>query len=157
MSRRQSIPQQWLIVNQELDRLLVHRLNHLPRGCGILVLRRPRAAGARALRRLAIARDLVTIEEAPATAARVHTIRELTRARLRGARLILVSPVYPTRSHPGWTALPTMRAATLARLAGREAIALGGMNDQRFRRVQQLGFIGWAGIGAWVKFTKAMQ
>jgi thiamine monophosphate synthase len=41
-----------------------------------------------------------------------------------------------------------MRAATLARLANRQAIALGGMNRQRYANVAALGFIGWAGISA---------
>jgi hypothetical protein len=39
-----------------------------------------------------------------------------------------------------------MRAATLARLAGRRAIALGGMDARRYANIAQLGFIGWAGI-----------
>jgi thiamine-phosphate pyrophosphorylase len=43
-----------------------------------------------------------------------------------------------------------MRAAALVRLAGRNAIALGGMDARRFRLVRRLGFQGWAGIGAWL-------
>jgi thiamine-phosphate pyrophosphorylase len=65
--------------------------------------------------------------------------------------MLLLSPLYPTRSHPGWAAIPRMRSATLARLAGRKLIALGGMNEQRFRRVGPLGFAGWAGIRAWLR------
>jgi thiamine-phosphate pyrophosphorylase len=30
-------------------------------------------------------------------------------------------------------------------------IALGGMDEHRFRRVQKLGFAGWAGIDAWLR------
>jgi hypothetical protein len=41
-----------------------------------------------------------------------------------------------------------MRAAAFARLAKRRAIALGGMDAQRYARLAQLGFIGWAGISA---------
>jgi thiamine-phosphate pyrophosphorylase len=41
-----------------------------------------------------------------------------------------------------------MRAAALARLAGRKLVALGGMDERRFRRVERLGFVGWAGISA---------
>jgi membrane protein DedA with SNARE-associated domain len=47
-----------------------------------------------------------------------------------------------------------MRAATLARLADRRAIALGGMDQRRFARVQALGFAAWAGISTWLKVTK---
>jgi thiamine-phosphate pyrophosphorylase len=65
--------------------------------------------------------------------------------------MILLSPMFPTRSHPEWNAMPRMRAAALARLARRRAIALGGMNRSRFRKIQKLGFVGWAGIDAWVR------
>jgi hypothetical protein len=41
-----------------------------------------------------------------------------------------------------------MRSAALARLAGRRAIALGGMNRERYAKIAPLGFIGWAGISA---------
>jgi hypothetical protein len=41
-----------------------------------------------------------------------------------------------------------MRAAALARLAGRNAIALGGMSRRRYAKIAALGFTGWAGIDA---------
>jgi thiamine-phosphate pyrophosphorylase len=41
-----------------------------------------------------------------------------------------------------------MRAAALARLAGRRLIALGGMDARKFARIENLGFRGWAGISA---------
>jgi thiamine-phosphate pyrophosphorylase len=41
-----------------------------------------------------------------------------------------------------------MRAAALARLGGRNLLALGGMNARRFRRIERLGFYGWAAIDA---------
>jgi thiamine-phosphate pyrophosphorylase len=62
--------------------------------------------------------------------------------------MILLSPVYPTTSHPGWRPLPRMRAAALARLTGRHAVALGGMNEEHYAKVAPLGFIAWAGISA---------
>ena len=52
----------------------------------------------------------------------------------------------PMRSHPERKAMPRMRAAALARLARSRAIALGSMNRRRFRAIQKLGFVGWAGI-----------
>jgi hypothetical protein len=41
-----------------------------------------------------------------------------------------------------------MRAATLAKLARGRAIALGGMDQTRYAKIAQLGFMGWAGIWA---------
>jgi thiamine-phosphate pyrophosphorylase len=64
--------------------------------------------------------------------------------------LILLSPIHSTRSHPDWRPIPRMRAAAYARLAGRRLIALGGMDERRFERIERLGFVGWAGIDAWL-------
>jgi thiamine-phosphate pyrophosphorylase len=79
---------------------------------------------------------------------RVHNLHELTRAMLKRSQLILLSPIYTTRSHPNWRPLPRMRAAALAQLGGRKLIALGGMHSRRYARVRPLGFQGWAGISA---------
>jgi thiamine-phosphate pyrophosphorylase len=62
--------------------------------------------------------------------------------------MILLSPIFPTGSHPDWKPIARMRAATLARLGRRKLVALGGMNARRFARVKALGFRGWAGISA---------
>jgi thiamine-phosphate pyrophosphorylase len=106
---------------------------------------------------VAASRDLTIVIEARSTAARVHNINELTRARLRRTPLILVSPIFATRSHPDWKPLPRMRAAALAQLANRRAIALGGMDEKGFGRVRRLGFVGWAGISAWRKVIKVTE
>ena len=101
--------------------------------------------------------ELVTlraiVEEASGQIARVHDLRELRRALLARTPMILLSPIHPTASHPGWLPIPRMRAAALARLARRQLIALGGMDDTRFRRIAPLGFQGWAGISAWLLRT----
>jgi thiamine monophosphate synthase len=102
----------------------------------------------RPVTRFAGARGLTLVVETPRSVARVHNQAELTQALLRRTRLVLVSPIHSTVSHPDWKPLQRMRAATLARLAGRRAIALGGMNQQRFAKVAPLGFTGWAGISA---------
>jgi thiamine-phosphate pyrophosphorylase len=102
----------------------------------------------RRLRRLAVTKSLVIVDDAKAGAVRVHNLCELRRALLARASLVLLSPIHATRSHPEWRALPLMRAAAFARLGGRELFALGGMDERRFRRIQRLGFIGWAGIDA---------
>jgi thiamine-phosphate pyrophosphorylase len=146
---RQTIPEQWLIADGAFDRELWNKLRDLPRGSGVLVLGRPNPREWRRLRRLARQRSLTLATEGRGTAARVHNSPELTRAMLRRTEFILISPIHRTRSHPGWRPVPRMRAATLARLAHRRAIALGGMDAKRFERNAPLGFIGWAGISAW--------
>jgi thiamine-phosphate pyrophosphorylase len=145
MTRRQSIPQQWLIVDDRPD---WRAIGELPVGSGILILRPLISAGLRRLTNLARLRQLVIIHEAPRSAARTHNVRELRQALLRRTPLILLSPIYPTRSHPDWKPMPRMRAASLTRLAKRRAIALGGMNARRYAKVAPLGFIAWAGISA---------
>ena len=120
----------------------------LARNSGVLVIGKLGAAERRRLRHVARLRGLTVAFENRGDAARVHDVRELRRALLRRTPLILLSPIYPTRSHPEWTPLPRLRAAALARLGGRQLIALGGMDERRFRRIERLGFQGWAGISA---------
>lgn len=152
MKSRQRKPRQWLIVDGSLGDELLSVVRRLPAESGILVLAQAGVTdGARfaaRLRALAKSRRLLLLAEGPRTAARVHDMRELRKALSRGAGLILLSPLYATRSHPDWKPLPRMRAAALARLAGRKLVALGGMDERRFRRVERLGFVGWAGISA---------
>jgi thiamine-phosphate pyrophosphorylase len=100
------------------------------------------------LRTLARQSHLTIVAEQGRSAARVHNSRELRRALLARPRMILVSPVHPTGSHPEWKPLSRMRAAALARLAKRRAVALGGMDARRYAKIARLGFIGWAGISA---------
>ena len=78
----------------------------------------------------------------------VHDARQATAARRMGADLVFVSPVFATRSHPGARVLGRHRAMTLARAARTPAVALGGMDDRRFRGLRC--FWGWAGIDAWL-------
>lgn len=147
MRRRQITPQQWLIVTSGGDGV-VEAARMLPRGSGILLIEALDPKVLRRLRSVAGTRALTMVLETDRTARRVHGLRELTRALLRRTPMILLSPVHRTRSHPDWDPLPTMRAASLARLAGRRAIALGGMNRKRHAAVAALGFVGWAGISA---------
>lgn len=81
----------------------------------------------------------------------VHSIAEAEAARRAGAALVFVSPVHPTRSHPEAKALGKPLALRIARAAGVPAIALGGMNKQRFAGLRRDGFYGWAGIDAWIR------
>jgi thiamine-phosphate pyrophosphorylase len=148
-------PTAWLISDPRLGDLLP-LLRTLPPGTGV-VLRHHELAPAerrrlvRQAKRLAAGRGLVLVDEASGAVARVHDARELRRARLAGAQLVFLSPMFGTRSHPEWRPLPRMRAAALARLGGRRLLALGGMDAERFARVRGLGFVGWGGIDGWVK------
>ena len=153
MTRRQTTPEQWFILNDEIGPADWRVLQRLPRGTGVLMLRNLSPVESRRLRYLAGARGLAIVVEHPRTAGRVHNARELRNARLRRAPLILLSPMWPTHSHPGWRPLPRMRAATLARLADRKALALGSVNAKRYAKIAQLGFIGWAGISAWSRLN----
>lgn len=147
MTRRQTIPEQWLIADSRLGGDLWTVVGKLPRGSAVLVLRPLRPVERRRLRHLARLRSLTLIPGAEAT--RVHNMRELRHAMTARRQWVLISPIHETRSHPSWRPLPRMRAATLARLSGRRVIALGGMNGNRFAKVAPLGFAGWAGIDAW--------
>lgn len=141
----QTVPHQWLIVTCDGD---IERARRLPRRSGVLVLGRLSPKALRRLRALARSRHLRIAFDEPRSAARVHNLRELRRARLARTPLILLSPIHPTASHPAWQPIPRMRAAALARLGKRRLIALGGMDAKRYAAVEQLGFIGWAGISA---------
>jgi thiamine-phosphate pyrophosphorylase len=143
MRPRQTVPTAWMIVADEraLGAL------RLSRGSGVILLRSTPRSVAREIRRLAMRRGLVLVEEGRG-ARRVHNSKELRAALLQRTPLILLSPLYPTATHPGWKPLPRMRAATLAQLGRRRLTALGGMSERRFAAVTALGFAGWAGISA---------
>lgn len=78
-----------------------------------------------------------------------HDVRELRAAERSGAAAILISPIFPTRSHPGKPALGLMRLARLCQATDRPVIALGGMTARRGRQTARIGVYGWAAIDAW--------
>ena len=142
-SRHISRPERWFIVDGLVDG---RALAKFPRLTGLLLLNGGRADAR--LRTMARTRGLVVAEETRGEAVRVHDMAELRRAVLARTPMILLSPIYPTGSHPDWPAIPKMRAAAMARLARRRLLALGGMDDKRFARIRRLGFQAWAGISA---------
>lgn len=157
MTHRQTeIPDEWLILDVRLGAGWQRTVRKLPRGSGVLVLRGDLSARERrrlmaALQRIARSRYLWIVDGDRRSAARVHNVKELRRALTARVPLILLSPIFVTHSHPEWKPLARMRAAALARLTGRRAIALGGVTRRRFRAIQKLGFIGWAGIDGWIR------
>ena len=85
----------------------------------------------------------------------VHNAREARAARRARADLAFVSPLHPTRSHPGAPALGQKAWLRLARLAGAQPVALGGMTAQRARALRRAAAAsdlapGWAAIDAWM-------
>lgn len=73
-----------------------------------------------------------------------HSPRALARATALGADAALLSPVFPTRSHPGARGLGGLRFAQWARRAALPVIALGGINRRTARALRFAA--GWAAI-----------
>ena len=71
----------------------------------------------------------------------VHSLHELRRARRADA--VLLSPVFPTRSHPGARVLGPLRFRLTAAPSPVPVIALGGMT---LRNARRLGHPYWAAI-----------
>lgn len=76
----------------------------------------------------------------------VHDAREMKAAARAGANLIFLSPLFPTRSHPGARALGRTRFAALANRVGMPVIALGGVRAEHRRILRGIGAVGWAAI-----------
>lgn len=164
MRPRQTFPSLWLLTDARNDAMLDRALARLPRGSG-LVFRHyhlppaERRARFARVRRLCRAHGHMAVLagwarwpadghygcEVPGRPylATVHSAREIARANLRGADAVLLSPVFPTRSHPGAPSLGPVRFRLLARLSAAPVIALGGMDR---RRAQALRWPGWAAI-----------
>jgi thiamine-phosphate pyrophosphorylase len=169
-------PREWLMTDERLGDRLWEALERLPAGAGGVVFRHAgldpadrlalgqevaAVASARGLT-LAVARSQTLAEELGAQLVHnpdfagklpfsrsVHEEGEAITARDAGASLVFISPVFPTRSHPDRPPLGIGRALTLANLAGVPAIALGGMNAERFESLSGQ-FHGYAGIDCWL-------
>ena len=160
-------PRAWLMTDARLGDQLWAILSRMTAGDGVVL--RELAFGDAVMRIcearglvLAVSRDVALAERLgaamvhnPASATvlpfsrSVHDEAEARQAKADGAALIFVSPIYPTRSHPGSPPLGIDEAERLAALAGVPAIALGGMDEAKFNALRARGFHGWAGIDAW--------
>lgn len=161
------MPRLWLLTDVRNDTTLERAIMRLPRGSGVVFrhyhLGDPdRRRRFEAVRRLCRARGHRLVLSGTPTAARrwqadgsyghalrrrllatAHDLSEIGRANRLGAGAILLSPVFPTRSHPGAAVLGPVRFLLLARRATVPVIALGGVNRRSARRLP--GF-GWAAI-----------
>ncbi len=68
--------------------------------------------------------------------ATAHDLAELGLAARLGADAALLSPVFPTRSHPGGATLGPVRFRLLARQSRLPVIALGGMSAPKARALK---------------------
>ncbi|WP_301073918.1 thiamine phosphate synthase [Sphingomonas sp.] len=163
------MPTVWLMTDERMGDRLWMAVRRLPRGAGIVFrhhstpLTERRRLFARLLR-LARSRGLVLVRAGDVSLRGemgvhrglsralvtwpVHDRSEARSARAAGAAVAFVSPVFATRSHPGARSLGAARATALARMLPMTRIALGGMNERRFRQIA--GFNGWAAIDAWL-------
>lgn len=76
----------------------------------------------------------------------VHDMRELQAAKRARADFIFLSPLFPTRSHPGAPSLGRLRFAMLACHATMPVMALGGVKAKHAKMVKGIGASGWAAI-----------
>lgn len=81
--------------------------------------------------------------------AAAHDRMALWRAAEVGADAVLLSPVFPTASHPGAKALGLWRFIALARLSSLPIIALGGVHSDTARRLNGSAVYGFAAIEGW--------
>lgn len=155
-ARHPALPRLWLITDARIDARLDRAIARLPRGSGVIFRHYHLPPDERAIRlaeirrlcrrfghRMEIAGESYGPPSPHRVLATVHDLREIARANRFGARAVLLSPVYPTRSHPGGKALGRLGFLLLARRARMPVIALGGMTARRFRG---LPVHGWAAI-----------
>jgi thiamine-phosphate pyrophosphorylase len=146
----------WLVTDARNDAWLDRAIARLPRGSGVIFRHYHLPPKERAERlsevrrwcrrfghRLEIGGDGYGPPSPRRSLATTHNLREIGRANRFGAQAVLLSPVFPTRSHPGGSALGRLKFLTLARHARGPVIALGGMTGHRFR---SLRVHGWAAI-----------
>lgn len=170
-------PRRWLMTDERLRDRLWAAVDRLPAGGGIILRHyslpesgrlalgrelalqaadRGLVLGVAGCRTLAdeLGATLVHNPSAPGglpASVAVHDEVQAAAAREMGAALAFIGPVFPTRSHPGRPALGEERAVELALRAGCPAIALGGMDENRFATLREHGFHGFAGIDCWLK------
>jgi thiamine-phosphate pyrophosphorylase len=172
MRPRQPLPKIWLMTDPRMGDF-ISAIARLPRGSGIVfrhydLPNEKRRRLFAATRRVARARGhVIILADSPLRARSwgadgahnrsplrsyglrtmaVHNAREAALAKRMRADLIVVSPVFATRSHPDARTLGRIKLGSIAR--GQRAIAMGGMTAKRFRSLSALKIYGWAGIDA---------
>lgn len=150
------------MTDERIGERLLPTIRRLPPGSGIVFRhfatpRADRVALFRRIRHIAVARrlTLVSVGAMPGSrshggrrpfTAPAHDAREAIAMRRSGAAILLISPIYATRTHPGAEPLGLRRAAAIGRDTGATRVALGGMTERKWRSIRHLGFDGWAAI-----------
>jgi thiamine-phosphate pyrophosphorylase len=174
MRRRHPLPKIWLITDPRMPDVLAS-IARLPKGSGIIFRHYEWAEGRRrALFKQVLSlarrgRHILILADTPLRARQwgadgahhrslcvsqgirtvaVHSAKEAALAEKIGADLIFVSPVFPTRSHPGHRTLGCIDLGQIARNQRAKTIALGGMTAKRARSLSALKIHGWAAIDA---------
>jgi len=80
--------------------------------------------------------------------AAAHSVPAAHKANLCGADAVLISPVFPTESHPGAESLGATRFASMVRKTTSPVYALGGVTAKNSRQLGGTGAAGIAAIGA---------
>lgn len=172
---RKKLPGLWLMTDERVeDASLLAAAARLPRGRAGIVFRHYRTEAMKrralfeALRAIARQRRLVLMLAGDARTAAAwradgwhgrdgpknfhrlihsqaaHDRRELQAA--ARADMVFLSPLFPTRSHPGAGALGRIGFAALARQAKVPVIALGGVRAKHRHMLRGIGAAGWAAI-----------
>lgn len=169
MHRCHPVPRVVLLSDARNDHRLEAALARLPRGSALVFRHYHLASSARrarfeVLRRLCARRGILIITAgqthggradghygAPRALARkpdlrlatAHSLAEIGAAVRARASAVLLSPVFPTHTHPGARGLGPVRFLLMARRCPLPVIALGGMTR---RRAVRLPVWGWAAI-----------
>ena len=174
MAVRQPLPRTWLVTDERQGERLLPALERLPFGSGILfrhyslpdedrraLFLQIRAQARRRGHLLLLAGSRLLAHRWGADGwhgkgrggglhgASVHHVTELRAAERAGASILVVSPVYPTRSHAGAATLGEVGFMRLAHRTELPVIALGGVDRKRARTLTRLGAYGWAAVDAW--------
>lgn len=83
--------------------------------------------------------------------AAAHSRAAIMRAARAGADAVLLSPVFPTKSHPGAATIGPLRFAAWVRESPLPVYALGGISIESARRLSSSGAAGFAGIGGFAQ------
>jgi len=171
-----ALPAVWLVSDARNDAGLLCAIARLPRGSGVIFRHRHLDAAARRVRfeqvlRAARARGCLVVLAGGMAEARAwgadgaygaarlvarggagvrlvtaHSLAEIGAARRADA--VLLSPMFATRSHPGGAVLGAVRWLLLARRCRGKAVALGGIDAARARRLGGVRFAAIDGLSA---------
>lgn len=113
-------------------------LRKLARAHGVMLIAAGPPCGRGAQGRYGAPGTLARVPGQPQSGLRLataHNGREIGQAVRARADAVLLSPVFPTRSHPGGRVLGGLRFALLAARCPLPVLALGGMDAARARRL----------------------